>query len=735
MLGALVGQLPIVATVRTGEARSGFVLTVVDLLGLSRVDLGALEPEASQELVQQLHPELGVDDRERLVAVAAGNPLLLEQLPWSPDLSSPSLVSALMARSAELSPSGRMALDRLAVLARPVHVDVLGDASEELVGVGLADRSGDELVIRHALLADLVVEGLGPSADAVRRGLVPLVEAPEAAHLLEAIGELDAARTIALDAVDGAPDRLRAPLLALAVRCAPDLDPRGRLAAARCYTAISQPSVAVELCAVGDLADLAPLERGGLLIARAEATFALGRQQEALELVTAALEDVRGSGTVLEVLALAGATIANTSVSYDGQSALDQARAAVALADRLGEEQLTARTRLAAVMLIAGEPGWSDLYAEVIAEARSVGDEQARHTAVVGRLIGHWLSGDPVTAEAQAQAEMLAIAHEDYRNSWLILTAYAAVLGMSVGRPPRDLLAEFGPILDREPYFRMRPLLEVTVLVALADDGRHVAAADLAGGSVARAGSEPQARATAHWGVIEVGWLAGRTAETAAEVASLLALGVGDFPGAIQARLVAGHSAREAEMTLQGPAPVPPVPAWEAAAMEWEGLELAVAGDHHAAADRFAVAARAWAGFDARSEARCRWAAGDEARRAGRPDAVALLDEAVELADAGGWVALGSKVRRSLRALGVIRQGTRRAGVGPLTSREVEILDLVGAGRSTAEIAATLGLAPATVDSLIMSARRRLGASTRLAAVASLRRLRGETVGPGSEPR
>jgi DNA-binding CsgD family transcriptional regulator len=48
-----------------------------------------------------------------------------------------------------------------------------------------------------------------------------------------------------------------------------------------------------------------------------------------------------------------------------------------------------------------------------------------------------------------------------------------------------------------------------------------------------------------------------------------------------------------------------------------------------------------------------------------------------------------------------------------LTPREFEVLGLVADGLTTATIAHRLGLRPSTVESHVVSARRKLGASTR----------------------
>ena len=48
-----------------------------------------------------------------------------------------------------------------------------------------------------------------------------------------------------------------------------------------------------------------------------------------------------------------------------------------------------------------------------------------------------------------------------------------------------------------------------------------------------------------------------------------------------------------------------------------------------------------------------------------------------------------------------------------LTCREVQVVRLVGAGRSSKQIAQTLGIAPKTVESYVEHARLKLGAVNR----------------------
>jgi DNA-binding NarL/FixJ family response regulator len=71
----------------------------------------------------------------------------------------------------------------------------------------------------------------------------------------------------------------------------------------------------------------------------------------------------------------------------------------------------------------------------------------------------------------------------------------------------------------------------------------------------------------------------------------------------------------------------------------------------------------------------------------------------------------------------------------PLTPREWEVLDLLCAGQSTDDIADTLVLSSETVRSHIKNLLRKLGVSSRQAAVTEARRMRAELTVTGGEER
>jgi DNA-binding NarL/FixJ family response regulator len=144
----------------------------------------------------------------------------------------------------------------------------------------------------------------------------------------------------------------------------------------------------------------------------------------------------------------------------------------------------------------------------------------------------------------------------------------------------------------------------------------------------------------------------------------------------------------------------------------------------------FDQAATLQEGRDERSALRCRWGAGECARKTdAREEAVVRLTEVESTATARGMTTLAARARRSLQQLGVPRPATPvRDGSGVLTARERDVLQAVAEGLPSGQIAARLGISRATVESHIRSAIRRLGVRTRIEAASVLR---GE---PGPAP-
>ncbi|HEY8215701.1 MAG TPA: LuxR C-terminal-related transcriptional regulator [Acidimicrobiia bacterium] len=114
----------------------------------------------------------------------------------------------------------------------------------------------------------------------------------------------------------------------------------------------------------------------------------------------------------------------------------------------------------------------------------------------------------------------------------------------------------------------------------------------------------------------------------------------------------------------------------------------------------------------------------------GGPSRARWLREALDIYESCGSRVAVDRVRRLLRDAGGAIPRRRGNGLVPaqliplgVTAREAEVLALVEAGRSNAEIAAQLYVSVRTVESHVSSLRAKLGVTSRrdLAAVAAAR--------------
>jgi len=103
-----------------------------------------------------------------------------------------------------------------------------------------------------------------------------------------------------------------------------------------------------------------------------------------------------------------------------------------------------------------------------------------------------------------------------------------------------------------------------------------------------------------------------------------------------------------------------------------------------------------------------------------------LLEAIRKVADGVPYLPAGIAVKLFKGIRGTKPLGGRSAVDEPLTSRQDEILALIGEGRSDQEIAKTLHLEEATVRSHVHRILQRLGVETRTQAVAYARRIHKE---------
>lgn len=144
-----------------------------------------------------------------------------------------------------------------------------------------------------------------------------------------------------------------------------------------------------------------------------------------------------------------------------------------------------------------------------------------------------------------------------------------------------------------------------------------------------------------------------------------------------------------------------------------EGLLLMAGGSTRAARRRLAQARAGWQGARRRWEEL--WATIDlaraEQRSRRRLPSLSALDEAAALAERLGakpLLARAEEIGRGLRA-----RITGEEAWAPLTAREYDVASLIALGRTNAEIAAELGIAPKTVSAHVEHILDRLGATRR----------------------
>lgn len=153
------------------------------------------------------------------------------------------------------------------------------------------------------------------------------------------------------------------------------------------------------------------------------------------------------------------------------------------------------------------------------------------------------------------------------------------------------------------------------------------------------------------------------------------------------------------------------VPTARADAAAAAGVVAAAAGEFDVARDHFAQAIEIQEAYGLRYEvARTLLAAGSAARRAGsRSEARERLDAARQLFEAMG---AGAWLQRCAQELERI-PGRRRTATSELTPTERQIAELVAAGRTNAEIAATLFVSVSTVESNLTRTYRKLAIRSR----------------------
>jgi DNA-binding CsgD family transcriptional regulator/tetratricopeptide (TPR) repeat protein len=696
----------VLATYRNDQLGPSHPLRVV----LGEVDAGRrimLEP-LSVEGVRTLAAGSDVDPVE-LHGRTNGNPFFVtEVLASGADGIPESVRDAVLARAARLGASALDVLQAAAVVGPRVELSVLGAALgrppselDECLAAGVLEDAGGSVVFRHELARQVVEDAIDPARKAELHGralaaLAGRADPARLAHHAEAVGDAAAVLEHAPAAAERAAvlgaHREAAEQYGRALRFSEELPPDAvaELLEARAYQ-----------CYLTDRADDAlAAQRKALELHRSLGNMLkvgdMLRRLSRLLYVGARLDEARATAReavdVLEVLppgpelGLAYAHMANLAqIDLDVESARAWGERAIALGSELGEDEIAvdALLSIGIAEAIAGQGTARIERALELAVDRSTHDSVARgygalSFAAVRRKdwaeADRWLeTGIAYTTERDLDARRLYLlgwraASRVHRGRWQEAAADASI----VLRHPSARLSRVWALLA---LAAVRARVGDPGVWPLLDEVEELIR-----------GEAPQKRLATATVVIEAAVLEGDSDRAHSEAGTMPVSELVD-------PWVAGPIAVWRRRLGLAPEDARNVP---------EPFALELAGDHRAAAEW-------WQGHDCQYEA-----------------AMSLLqsDNEVDLRRSHEiCIKLGAKPAASLAAQKLREHGVRGLARGPrastrehpagLTTRELEVLELLGKGLTNAEIASRLVISEKTVGHHVSAILGKLGVRSR----------------------
>ncbi len=704
VLSHLAGRVPLLVTARPGDH-------VVALSSFATVfEVEPLAPGAAATLVRRLHPHLNAAERERLIAVAGGNPLLLRELVTGTS-SSPTLAAAMADRVRRLPEELTDGLGRLAIQGYPSPPELLAVEMSAITGLVECDAEGN-VWFTHEQLAAEVLALLGePTRLRLRAELVDRVPEPDRARHLRALGrDADAAASAERASRDASPGE-RADLLALAVECLGDAAPAElRLKAARALVGAHR-AAAVRTVLAGIVGPPEVLATAGLRRAQAawldgDAVSALQAADEALELLPPDPSTLRSALVIERASVLVRTLVGDPSLPSIAAEARAAAEAAGVLVARAESIAGLARSH-------TGQPGWDVHFLAAADRARAEHDPEEECAAMYWLVSAYGFYG-PIAEALRNGAAMLEQARSLGMHRWTHFFLGAHVLHrVAAGSWDPELVAAATTLLVHEPQFRNRAQVELALVMAAVDcDDLELATRVLtAADTFART---PEDDALLRCAAIDVAASSADADRACTLLHELAQQGVGFFgmnAGAESFALGTCIASSRREVLPRFDSSLTPV--LDVVAIERAGYDAWISGADEAAVDAYVRAAQAWdrRGFR-RFGRRARFTAIDLALGAGlRERARALLDETARMPPVSGtWSArwLGERRRRLDQSL----------AAAVLTARELEVLRLVANGRSSAAIAESLDISVTTVNAHVGAAMRKLGCGNRRQAAA-----------------
>jgi DNA-binding CsgD family transcriptional regulator/tetratricopeptide (TPR) repeat protein len=721
-LGSRVQNLPAVLLVTyrddalTRDHPLRGVLGVLGSTAATRLQLTRLTSDAVRELAASTDIDPG-----ELFRLTGGNPFYVTEVLANPGaVVPPTVVDAVLARVGTLSPQAQDALDRLAVIPSGAEVDLLRALVGDLAPVGEAERAGvvevrgDVVAFRHELARRAVAESLPASvrlelnADVLRALLAHPDRDPfRVLHHAVQAGD-DAAvvthgQAAAREATRVGAHPQAAACYAQVLARGHRLTPAQRAALGETYAWALSNSNQLHFAAAAAATAAALWQQDGDERRLVRALVTLARQQWLTERPVAArasaeraLELARPLGDSYES-ALATLGLGGLLVIIDReQDGLPYVNEALGIAERAGEADVAAlcRNYRGSALLQLGDLSGRDDLLRSLAQANELDNHEFVMRAYYNLIEGLWRLGEYREAFGYIEQAENYARDQDFRVYGYMFAARRCRLALMRGRWAeaegglRELLdGQDDPgMIGRE---RVPILARVLVRRGSADAAKWLAlAARHATGANVLEWLVPTG--LAH---IEHAWLTGDHAQAGPYPELLLERT--DRPGALVWRGELLVYLRR----LGYPAGLfPGCP---------EPYASALRGDWRSATD-------AWLG------------AGDPYERAVELASSGQVEptlKALTVLDALGAKPAVAIVRSRLRGLGVTRLPRRPqpgtlANPAGLTDRQLEILRLVAAGLSNAEIAHRLVVSTRTVDHHVSSILSKLGVRTRRDAAA-----------------
>jgi DNA-binding CsgD family transcriptional regulator len=677
-------------------------------------------------------------DPDALYETTGGNPFFVTEVLAADDAAIPATVlDAVLARAARLSPPARKVLDAAAVMAPPVGTWLLAEAAaaapdhvDECVAAGMLREEAGGVGFRHELARLAVERALAPGrrAELHRRALAGLLAQPSAApdparlaHHAEAAGDaaavLDHAPAAARRAAGLGAHREAAAQYARALRFAGGLAPAALAEllerhSYECYlTDQHEDATASRRRALGCWRELGDRRReGDTLRWLSRLAWFQGRRAEAERAGREAVKLLEGLAPGPE-LAMAYSNLSQLAMLAEGtDEAVAWGGRAIGLAERLGQPEILAHAlnNVGTAEMCDLRPSGRPTLERSLALALANGLEE--HVArAYTNLASTALNQRAYALAARYRDQGIRYCAERDLDTWgLAMLADQARADLDHGRWTEATRTVEAVLRDprTSPPSRIDALVVLGLLRARRGDPRVWAPLDEAlvlgtgtgePGELQRFGPVAAARA-------EAAWLEGDPAPARAVVEAALDL--------VDRTRSYAWLAGELAFWLRRQGGPDRLPAGGLAEGVAEPFVLQMTGDWEAAAERWRALGcpyeAAGALADSDQEGQLRTALAELQRLGARP--------------------LAAAVARRLRELGVrsLARGPRpstRANPANLTARETEVLALVTEGLRNADIAQRLFVSTKTVDHHVSAILAKLGVRSRAEAARAAARL------------